>query len=107
MPGITVTPIQKDDVGLSELIVADIQMGDLYPTGGEPIAVSDFGFRVGNQVNSADLSPAGGYVFGLSVVGGQAFIKAFEEQGNSGKLKEVDDGEDLSAVTIRATVVGR
>lgn len=106
--GLTVSKLSQDDIGLGEIIVADVTFGSSYPAGGEPISARDLGFRVGSELRSVATSQEGVRAFEYEAdanLGDRGKFLVYEE--TAGVLAEVSPGTDLSAVTVRVTVVGR
>jgi len=100
----------KQDVGLGETVAAQITLDSSYPTGGEPVTAKELGFRVGSRLHAMDLDCADGHVFEFvpdATLKDRGKILAFIQDGNAGKLVEVADTTDLSAVTARVTAHGR
>lgn len=76
-----------------------------YPTGGEAIAVGDFGFTL--EILNVVLGPTN--VAGIDAVWDQANSKVilYDEDNTSGIAAQVADTTDMSATTVPVTVTGR
>ena len=83
-------------------IVADVTMGDSYPTGGEPINPKQFGLRSIDFLHPAN---AAGYMFEFDHEN-QKLLAYEPTSAAAGPATEVADQTDLSTVTVRIIVHG-
>ncbi len=100
---LAIANVSKEDVGQRQKIVADITFDGSYPTGGEAIAGSDLGFRIGN-IENVEGSAAGRVV---SFDGTNNLLLVHESAGAAGALREVPNTTDLSGLTVRCEAWGR
>lgn len=100
-----VTVVKKQDIGDAQEVLATVAFDASYPTGGEALAASDFGMRVG-VLNDVQAQSNSGYVFQWDQANKK--LLAFESGADGTPNDEVGNAVDLSALTaVRCVARGR
>lgn len=82
--------------------VVDVTLDASYPTGGYPLAPSDFGFSTSIEVVLTQA--ASGYEYEYNYATSK--LVAYRQNATTGALVEVAAAVNLSAVTVRCTAFG-
>ena len=100
--------VRKEDIGRGQRITADITFSATYTNpGGEPVLASEFGFRVGSELDLISMmGVTGANTFEYtpdSTLLDRGAVKVYANATGT----EITNSTDLSAVTIRVQAVGR
>lgn len=102
---IAVSFIARLKMGRAFVNVVDVALDNSYPTGGEALSARELGMQT---VLTALPELAAGYVARYNQSTGKLMVYYGDNNNASdGPLIEVPNATDLSAVTVRMTVIGR
>jgi hypothetical protein len=99
---VTVTVQRRGDLGAIRSTVCDIKLDTSYPTGGYPIALNAVGLET---IDAVLTSTSAGYVYDFDLTNRKLKVY-WTGAAVSGVLAEVTAATNLSAITVRAVVVG-
>lgn len=91
-------------VGASRSWRGTVTFDDSYPTGGEAIAASDFGF--GLQIDHVVVHSTNTAQYRAVWDAANSKLKVFLEDATSGKEAEVADTTDISTVAVEVVAYG-